>query len=50
MYDDSTGLQKICLERAVKRLNNKIENVQTIYSNEIAIMVFFSFSFHFINP
>ena len=41
MYDDSTGLQKICLERAVKRLNTKIENVQTIYSNEIAIMVLF---------
>lgn len=41
MYEDSSGLQKIGMERAVKRLKAKIENVQTIYANEITIMVDF---------
>lgn len=41
LYEDSTSLQKVGLERAVKRLKTKIENVQTIYANEITIMVLF---------
>lgn len=39
MYEDSSSLQKVGLERAVLRLKAKIDSVQTIYANEITIMV-----------